>query len=124
MMGEKIVEDVAELKAKMNSMSDGQDDIKDSIKEIAKALNELLALRKAHDIHGMELSKLRETSHKHSNMLQAHELKLEDVKRIDDKVETMSKTETDMRIGMAKNSVISGIVSACIVVFITYALNH
>jgi len=108
----------------MNSMSDGQDDIKDSIKEIAKALNELLALRKAHDIHGMELSKLRESSHKHSNMLQAHELKLEAAKATEKRVETMRSTETNIRIDMAKNSVIAGLVSAIIVGVVSYALNH
>ena len=123
-MTDQITKDVEHLKAQMDGMRSGQDDIKESIKEIAHALNELLSLRKAHDIHDIEIGRLREASHKHANLIQVYESKLIFLDRLSDRLDRIEKIETDMRINMAKNSVISSIVTTMIIGFMMFAMKQ
>jgi len=126
-MPDQLTKDVEHLKAQMDGMSVVQGEIKNCLNKIADSLAELTALRKLHDVHDTEITKLREASHKYANMLQVHELKIEANEKLDAKVNKVIDDEVDTRIIVAKYSVYASLIAsgitALVLVFIKGAVH-
>jgi len=126
-MPDQTAKDVEHLKAQIDGMSLVQSEIKECLTKISDSLAELTALRKLHDVHDNEIAKLREASHKHANMLQIHELKIETNEKLDDKVNKVIDDEVDMRIVVAKYSVYASLIASgitgVILIFIKGAIH-
>jgi len=117
-MTDQLSKDVEQLKAHVDDMRSGQGEIKESIKDIAHALKDLVEIRKDNEAmlrrmeaHDVEIGRLRDKSHKISNMVQAHEILIPAHAKSLEKIADM---ETSIRIQMARNSVIAGFGSAII----------
>jgi len=117
-MTDQLSKDVEQLKAHVDDMRNGQCEIKESIKDIAHALKDLVEIRKDNEAmlrrmeaHDIEIGKLRDKSHKISNMVQAHEILIPTHAKSLEKIADMG---TSIRIQMARNSVIAGLGSAII----------
>jgi len=113
-----------EVETRLIRLEESMSRMETAIERMADGIEKLTEARIKHDHHEREITHLRERQHAHANMLQSHEIKIANIEKLPKKIDDIVDSENDMKVTMAKNSVISGIVSAGIVVFITYALNH
>jgi len=114
--------DVEHLKAQMDAMTKTQNDIRDSIKDIANAISGILELRKAHDYHEAELTRLRESSHKQANHIQRLSYCNEQIEKLSKRIAEVEKIEVNMRIKIATHSAVIGLVNALITAGLIFGL--